>query len=303
MRCWFAVVLLLAFAAPAHAEPLTVSAAVSLKESLTQIADAYQAESGQSVELNLGASGHLLAQIRDGAPVDVFISAADEQMDQAESQKLIDPATRSAIAGNELVLIVPHGSTIGLQSFPDLSGAKVKRLAIGQPKVVPAGLYAMQVLKHLKLETALGDRIVYGSSVRQVLDYVSRGEVSAGIVYATDARQAGDQVDVIATAESSWHEPIRYVAAAVGASKRADAARAFLKYLSSDAAQKIFAARGFTKPATEPTSPPQTPAPQMPAPTTKSSGASATPHSAGSAVPSAPRALVQCGARATARPD
>src|SRR5439155_11879001 len=158
-----------ALARGARAEDITVSAAVSLKEALSATSTACATETGDRPQFNFAATGHLLAQIREGAPVDVFIAASDDQMDQAGAQNLIDPTTRSVIAGNELVLIVPKASALAISSFADLANASVKRLAIGQPKIVPAGQYATQVLKHLKLDTTLSERIVYGSSVRQVL--------------------------------------------------------------------------------------------------------------------------------------
>jgi molybdate transport system substrate-binding protein len=235
-------------------EPLTVSAAVSLKETLSAATRTIEAQTGDSPQFNFGATGHLLAQIRDGAPVDVFIAASAEQMDQAETQKLIDPTTRVAIAGNEMVLIVPAPSTATpIREFADVAGPAVHRLAIGQPKTVPAGVYATQVLERLKLTSAVADRIVYGSSVRQVLDYVARGEVDAGIVYATDAREAGETVRVVATAQPQWHDPIRYVAAVVASSKKPAAARRFVETLGSDAVQRVLRDRGFTPvPSTQP---------------------------------------------------
>jgi molybdate transport system substrate-binding protein len=238
----------------------TVSAAVSLREVLTESTGAARTATGDSPQFNFGATGHLLAQIRDGAPVDVFVAASDEQMDQAEAQNLVDRSTRTVVAGNELVLIVPKTAAgDGVTSFADLNKPAVKRLAVGQPKTVPAGAYGTQVLEHLKLTSALADRLVYGSSVRQVLDYVARGEVDAGIVYATDAREAGDAVRVIATADPAWHAPIRYVAAVVARSKNPGSARRFVEFLRSDAAQKLFRDLGFTSspsnPATRPISP------------------------------------------------
>lgn len=245
----FSIVLLLSLSfsrAALAAEPVTVSAAVSLKESLTKYAPIYERLAGQKVQFNFGATGHLLAQIREGAPVDAFISASDAQMDQAYKEDLIDAATRRQIVGNEMVLIVPHKSKLTLRSFEDLAKAGVKRLAIGQPKTVPAGEYAVQILRHLKLESQLSDRIVYGESVRQVLAYVTRGEVDAGIVYATDAKEAGKETTIIARAEPDWHERIRYVGAVVLKSKHAAEAKRFLDALEGEQAQGIFAAAGFT---------------------------------------------------------
>src|SRR5690348_14741748 len=129
MRWLFVLLAFLTVPARAAEPPLTVSAAVSLKESFTQIGQAYEKQTGQKVEFNFGASGHLLAQIRDGAPVDLFVSACDTQMNQAEQQDLVDRGTRSDIAGNEMVLIVPRDSKIELRTFDEVAAASVKRLA------------------------------------------------------------------------------------------------------------------------------------------------------------------------------
>ena len=253
MRSWMTPLVFAIFAAAttaASADSVTVSAAVSLKEPLSNIASAYERDHATTVELNLGATGHLLAQIREGAPVDVFIAASDEQMDQAESQKLVDPATRRVIAQNTLVLIVPATSKLNLSSVADVAQPQVARLAIGQPRTVPAGDYAAQALRRVKLDEAIGNRLVYGTSVRQVLDYVERGEVDAGIVYATDARQSGGRVRVAAAVDPSLHRPIRYVAAVVSASSRADAAARFVDHLMTPAAQLELSAEGFEPTAT-----------------------------------------------------
>jgi molybdate transport system substrate-binding protein len=263
-RFAFLVAILILPLLPARgAEPITVSAAISLKESLTRIGSTFEKQTSIASQFNFGATGHLLAQIREGAPVDVFIAASEQQMDQADMQNLIDPATRIVVAGNEMVLIVPRDSKLELKSFDELAGSAVKRLAIGQPKTVPAGEYGTQVLQHLKLDALVSSRIVYGCSVRQVLDYVARGEVDAGIVYATDALEAGDDVRVMATADPSWHEPIHYVAAVVKSSKHAEKARPFIGFLRGKAAQKILADHGFVVPApssTQPSAPPTPPA-------------------------------------------
>lgn len=250
------VLLILTLGSVAHAQELTVSAAVSLKESLTEVAQSFEQETGWKIRLNFGATGQLLAQIREGAPVNIFITAADEQMDQAEALKLVNPATRRIITRNSLVLIVPASSKLDIRNFNDLADAKVKRIAIGEPRTVPAGQYAHQVFEHLNLTELnssreinssrpyLNPRLVYGASVRQVLDYVARGEVDAGVVYATDA-QADAKVRVVARAEPSWHQPIRYSAAAVMRTSNPREARAFVEYLVQPAAQERFAAHGF----------------------------------------------------------
>lgn len=252
LRFILAGLLLTTLAGSLNAQDLTVSAAVSLKEAVTDIAKAYKPRGIDSVRLNFAATGVLLAQIREGAPVDVFIAASESQMDLAVDQKLVDADSRRVIASNALVLIVPKSSKVELKGFLDLAKPEIKKLAVGEPRIVPAGEYAAQVLVHLKLDEVLQFRLVLGASVRQVLDYVEQGEVDAGIVYATDAAQAGGNIRVIATAETTWHAPIHYPAAVVTASKHRDAAGAFIRYLTTEPAQKILQHRGFAPPSTQP---------------------------------------------------
>jgi molybdate transport system substrate-binding protein len=224
-----------------------VAAAISLREALGQTAKAYEADTGRRVELTFGSSGQLAAQIKSGAPIDAFVSAANKQVDELEKAGLVDAKTRRVVAGNDLVLIVPASSSVSLADFKSLSEDAVKKLAIGEPKTVPAGQYARQVLAKLEIERKLADRLVYGANVRQVLDYVERGEVTAGIVYATDAKESGEKVKVVATADAATHEPIEYPAVVVKESKKPAAAAAFLDYLKSDRARKIFQDKGFTR--------------------------------------------------------
>lgn len=227
------------------AAAVAMSAAISLKAPLTEAARAFREQTGQTVELNFGATGRLLAQIKAGAPVDAFLAASSEQMDRAVTQRLVDPASRTEVAGNRLVLIAPLDGAVKVESFKGLGNPAIRRLAIGEPRTVPAGYYAQQVLRSLKLPPDLSERIVHASSVRQALDYVERGEVDAGIVYATDLKQSRGKVREVAVADADWHEPIRYVAATVSDSPRAAEAAAFIRFLTSAAGQRIFAAHGF----------------------------------------------------------
>lgn len=250
MRCLSAaILLLLLIAQPLRAgQTITVAAAISLKETLTEIAKAYEAHGGDHVELTFGSSGQLAAQIQNGAPIDAFISAAAKQIDDLANFQSIDEASRRIVTSNALVLIVPTNAKDDPASFESLADRSVTRVAIGEPSTVPAGQYAQQALRSLGLIDKLGDRLVYGGNVRQVLDYVIRGEVSAGIVYKTDAIEAGDKVKVVATADPTWHQPIVYPAAIVRASSKRDAAKRFLDYLTSDKAKVIFRSHGFTSP-------------------------------------------------------
>jgi len=249
----------LALAAWARAQTITVSAAISLKEVLADIAQRYEAETGQEVDFNLGASGTLAAQIYQGAPVDLFISAGPSQVDELVGAGLADGGTRMAIAGNRLVLIVPKSDPNPPKSFQDLTDSRFVHVAIGDEKVVPAGQYAMQTLRSLRLDQVLASRLVMAQNVRQVLLYVSRGEAEAGVVYATDAAAAADAVKIAAVADEATHDPILYPAVIIKSGKTAAAAK-FLQYLRSEKSQAIFAAHGFTAP------------PAAPAATTEKSG-------------------------------
>ncbi len=241
-----AVIAVLSLISVAPAVTLRVGVAVSLKEAITEIARSYELKTGDTVEFSFGSSGQVMAQIKGGAAIDVFISAADKQVDELVAGGLVDAGTRRVVAGNTLVLILPRNSDQRIDSFESLSRATVKKLATGEPKTVPAGQYAMQVLEHLKLAPALADVLVYGSNVRQVLDYVSRGEVTAGIVYATDAKQAGDKVKIVATAPKDSHDAIVYPAVVVKSTTHAEAAKKFLDHLAGDDAVKTLKSYGFT---------------------------------------------------------
>jgi molybdate transport system substrate-binding protein len=245
-------------AAVTNGETITVSAAISLKESLQEIATKYETSTHDHVVFNFDASGKLAAQIRQGALVDAFISADQQQMDQLDKARAITPASRRVVVNNTLVLIVPAEDKNSPRDFADLAKDHGKKIAIGEPKTVPAGRYAEQTLASLKLDKAVASRLVYGESVRQVLTYVEQDEVCGGIVYRTDARQAGEKVKVVATADEASHDRIEYPAAVITSSAHADAAKKFLDYLATDPAKKIFIDKGFTvptpkSPATRPT--------------------------------------------------
>jgi molybdate transport system substrate-binding protein len=176
------------------------------------------------------------------------VSAADKEVDDLTRAGQAIADTRRVVVGNTLVLIVPAGATGGPKSFADLLTDPGK-VAAGDPESVPAGHYAQQTLAALKLTDAVTPRLVYGQNVRQVLTYVERGEVSAGLVYGTDARQAGPAVRVVAVADPGTHDPIEYPAVVIAGSPHAAAARRFLEYLGTPAARTVLVDHGFTVPA------------------------------------------------------
>ncbi|MGH9731993.1 MAG: molybdate ABC transporter substrate-binding protein [Candidatus Acidiferrales bacterium] len=224
---------------------LTVSAAISLKEPLDALAQDYnQQHPDVRVICNYGASGTLQHQIEQGAPVDVFISAGEKQMDTLQNENLLAPGTRRDLLANALVLIAPADSTT-VRDFNDLTKSSVKSVAVGEPRTVPAGMYAEQVLEHLHLLPALKSKIVYAQDVREVLAYVETGNASAGLVYATDAR-ISTRVRVVAAAPSAAHDPILYPVAVLNASKSPQAARALLDALESPQSFALFEKYGFT---------------------------------------------------------
>lgn len=231
-----------------EAETITVAAAISLKDALTNAAKQYKADSGDEVEFSFASSGQLANQILNGAPVDLFISAANKQVDELSKAGTIDDASRKVVAGNSLVLIVPVDSKSPPDSLKALTGNGIAKIAIGEPRTVPAGQYAQEALKHAGVMEAIKEKLILGANVRQVLDYVQRGEVSAGLVYATDAKIAGDKVRVAATVDSAEHEPIVYPAAIVKASKKAVAAKKFLDFLLSEKGQAALKEFGFSPP-------------------------------------------------------
>jgi len=228
-------------------EEIIVSAAASLTNAFRAIGPAFErANPGVTVTLNLAASGALLQQIDQGAPVDVFAAADEETMDRAEAKDLLDPGTRRVFARNRLVIVVPRDAGPSVRGIGDLQADDVRRVALGEPSFVPAGRYARQALEAAGLWEVLQPRLIRANSVRQVLDYVTRGEVDAGFVYATDATLRKDAVRVAGPVES--YGPILYPIATVRSSRSAAPARAFVAFVLSAAGQDILAGFGFQRP-------------------------------------------------------
>ena len=223
---------------------VTVSAAASLRDALTEIGEAFKrARPDIDLAENFGASGALELQIEQGAPVDVFISASSDEMDKLAAKGLLSANTRVDLLRNELVLIAPRDSKI-VAGFRDLERADVGTVAMGDPRTVPAGSYAQQVLTSLGMYDAVKRKMVLATDVRQVLLDVETGSAEAGFVYATDAA-ISNRVRVVADAPAGSHRPIVYPGAVLRDSQHADAARSFLAFLQSPVAQAAFAKQGF----------------------------------------------------------
>lgn len=230
----------------AQAEPsaVLVAAAASLQGALEKLTPVYQQEDNRSVNYTFAASGALQQQIEQGAPVDVFISAAEKQMDALEQKDLLLADTRQPLLTNQLVLVTPKESAVALTDFRQLTRPEVRRIAIGEPRSVPAGQYATQVLESLGVLAQVQSKFVLGNSVKSVLGSVETGDAEAGIVYITDAKSS-DRVKVAAIASEQSHSPIRYPIAVVKSTRSPDAAKQYVEFLRSDAAKQVFEQYGF----------------------------------------------------------
>ncbi len=232
-------------ATPAYADQeLIVSAAASLTNALKEVAGQFEnTHPGAKITCNFAASGSLLQQIVQGAPVDVFAAADQKTMNQAQEKGLIIPASRKNFVSNTLVLIAPARSSLPLAGLGDLALPEIKRVALGNPATVPVGRYTQEALTKAGLWETLKPKFIYGESVRQVLDYVSRGEVDAGLVFATDAAIARGKVKIVA--EVQGHQPIIYPVALVAAGQKQDLAQSFVDFILSPTAQEVFKKYGF----------------------------------------------------------
>ena len=224
---------------------LTISAAASLQNVMDKIAKKYQDKQPNiTINYHFNASGALAQQIEQGAPVDIFISAAPKQMNALEIKGLLLTDTRQEFLKNQVVLIAPKDGN-NISNFKDLSDDRFKKIVIGKPESVPVGEYSKEVLTSLKLYDKLKDKLVFAKDVRQVLSYVETGNVDAGIVYQTDAKLS-DKIKVIATAPETSHSPIIYPIAVLKDSKSTEAAKMFVQFLFSDEAKVVFEKYGFT---------------------------------------------------------
>ncbi|WP_236354701.1 molybdate ABC transporter substrate-binding protein [Konateibacter massiliensis] len=225
---------------------LTVLAAASLTDVTKELADLYkEIEPNVTLTFSYGASGALQTQIEEGAPADLFLSAATKQMDALEEGKLLLDGTKKELLINKVVLIVPKDSTLGLTGFEDVGTDTVKTIALGEPESVPVGQYSEEVFTSLGILDAVKAKANYGSDVKQVLTWVESGEVDCGVVYSTDAI-ISDKVSIVCEAPEGSHKDIIYPAAVIGNSEHPDEAKAFLDFLSTEDAAEAFERYGFT---------------------------------------------------------
>lgn len=224
---------------------ITVSAAASLTEAFTDIVSQFKKENpGMNVNLNFGSSGNLRMQIEGGAPVDVFASADENQMNMLANKSLIDNSSRKDFAHNSLVLIVPENNTLNIKSIKDLTDPKVQKISIGNPDSVPVGKYARLALTEAGLWSQLKNKMVLGEDVKQVLTYVERGEVDAGFVYTSDTKTA-EPGTIKNVTNVSVSTPVTYPIAVVSSSQHKETAQKFIDFVMGKEGQEILNKYGF----------------------------------------------------------
>lgn len=229
-----------------ESETIMVSAAASLTEAFTDMESQFEADNpGVDVSLNFAGSGNLRTQIEGGAPVDVFASADEKNMDILAGEELIENSTRKDFAQNSLVLIVPANSSLNITGIEDLTAPEVEKIAIGNPDSVPVGNYTSTALTEAGLLNQTENKFVLAEDVKQVLTYVERGEVDAGFVYMTDAKTADPGTIEIVT-NMTVSTPISYPIAVVSTSENKEEAQEFLDYVTGEEGQEILEGYGFT---------------------------------------------------------
>lgn len=234
-------------AMPVAAEELVVSAAASLTNAFNDVkAEFERSNPGVRITPNYASSGALFRQIEQGAPVDVYASANPKWMNDAVGAGLALESDVVVFAQNTLVLAVPAANQAAVNGADDLKQDRVQRIGVGTPETVPAGAYAKTSLQGLGMWDELQPKMIFAEHVRQVLDYVQRGEVDAGLMYATDAAQGGERVKAVATLPLP--NPVTYPIAPLKNTRQPELARQFIEFILSDQGQEILAGHGFSRP-------------------------------------------------------
>ncbi|TKD69262.1 molybdate ABC transporter substrate-binding protein [Pseudalkalibacillus hwajinpoensis] len=220
---------------------LTVAAASSLSDAMKELSAKYEEEHPDTdITLNLASSGVLANQIKQGAPIDVFLSASEDHFTELVKDDLIEPELHTNLLSNKLVLITNEPTSV--TGWDDLLSNSIGRIAIGTPETVPAGAYAKEALESMKMIDKLHDQLIFGKDVRQVLTYVETGNADAGIVYKTDYLTS-NKVSLVAEAPLDTYSSITYPAGVVEDGR--EEAQSFFTFLQSEQAMTIFKKYGF----------------------------------------------------------
>jgi molybdate transport system substrate-binding protein len=230
---------------PVSGAEIKVFAAASLTDALKPIAGQFEsAHPGDKVLFNFAGSNVLAIQIEHGAPADLFFSADEAQMDAVAKAGLIDPATRRTLLDNQLVVVIPADSKLQVTGLADLAAPSIHRLALADPRSVPAGVYAKAYFTKAGVWDKVAPQVIPAENVRAALAAVASGNVDAGVVYRTDALSS-KRVRIAFTVPLDPAIPITYPAAIIHASPQAAEAKLFLDYLASAPAAAIFSRYGF----------------------------------------------------------
>ena len=231
--------------APVKTEVM-VFAAMSLKQPFNQAAPLFEAENpGAVLQFNYSGSGTLADQITSGAMADVFASAGIKEMDSLAEKGLIDMATRRIFAANSLVLVAPLGHSDVLHSFSDLALPQVRRIAVGDSRLAPVGLYAAEAFKYYGIADNISAKLIPCPQVAQVCDYTVRGEVDAGVVYLSDYLARKSELAMLEEAPAASHSKIEYPVAVMKNSIHKDYANRFVSFLCSEKCATILSGYGF----------------------------------------------------------
>ncbi|MGI8602500.1 MAG: molybdate ABC transporter substrate-binding protein [Verrucomicrobiales bacterium] len=244
MLKFFWVWLFSSLSVPGAGDIVRVSAAASLHDALKAICPEFEKQSGIRVRVNTGASNLLARQIEEGAPADLFLSADLAQTQRLARAGLVDSATQKAWLSNRLVIAVPAGSTVRIISGHDLAGTGIRRIALADPTVVPAGVYAKEWLTSIGLWELVAAKVVPTENVRAALAGIESGNVDAGIVYQSDVT-ASKTMKVAFEVPPAQSPKITYAKAVLKTAINQDGARKFLDYLSSPESADIFKKLGF----------------------------------------------------------
>ena len=234
--------LILSISIPAFSAELNLSVAASLRESVTELSDLFQKRTpGVSFKKNFGASGALAKQIEAGAPADLFFAANNEWVDYLIKKKLADEKSAAPFAYNQLV--VAGRPDLKITAMQDL--LKLNRIAIGSPRSVPAGEYALEAFKKSGIDKQVEKKLVLAKDVRECLLYADRGEVDAAFVYKTDALLLSKHAKILYLVPANLHDRVTYPMVLTVAGSRKPEAVAFIKFLASPEAKAVLAKHGF----------------------------------------------------------
>ncbi|MCG9127110.1 molybdate ABC transporter substrate-binding protein [Candidatus Poribacteria bacterium] len=226
-------------------DELSVFAAISLKEALSEIGSVYTERHNVKINYNFGASTTLQRQIEKGASADIYIPASSHQMDALQKQTLIYPSSRKDILTNELVVVTHQENGFSLEELKNLADPIIDKIAIGQPGIVPAGTYTKEVLVQQNLWNKIQSKLIFGNNVRSTLAFVSTRNVDLGIVYQTDV-VISDNIKIVLDIPPKTHSQIRYPVALIKGTTKKQLAELFILYLRSDDVTDIFTRYGFT---------------------------------------------------------